>query len=616
MKAYQEKYVENLKLIMSLSGAPEEIPEDIGRFMQERRKRNAEIAAIAEENTELLRRNLMPVLDDIVSASEEETAQLEDFAAHLLQGAKYLDLLLNYMIRNALVAYARKHEDRNMLIRQLYHTGMALYYMQQIISHADRNDYRWKMSMLFGEAASCIKKYDEIRDADTRGYIHRAMANLALSYSWTIPEEADRKIRAIRRSFQVLTDPRYHEKTPELPWDLYLYKSHQERTTAMQLLRLGEADSLIVREVMESAEFVWKKQLENSRKKGVRPSLRWMLEYDIAQYHCGILDLFQLLNRMERAYMDREENDFSMNGIWNHIYLPAFYAVYMTDDPSMVRKKKKVLLFMYGKMVDYVQRTPNNQLNGTLIDSLLQSFKSFIEYPDGIQARDFLLDLVVCRDPDVYVYLNLTANISRMIMEEALERIPEELAGMPGREDIPRAGAEELLGFTYECGMLHDIGTFLFSSLVTLSARSRLQEEEKMYTCHVYAGEQILSRFQSTKKYMPAALGHHRWYDGEGGYPEEYHREEDPCRQVTDVVAIASFLAGLLDSRFNDEKAEHSLKEALARVEQGAGTRFSPAFAALLPKMEEKLEAYLERGAAEAYEKAFQMLRGDRGKLS
>lgn len=613
MKAYQEKYIENLKCVMSLSDFSEEIPEDIPAFIDERRRKNAQIRAIISEDTDLLRQNLMPVLDDIVSASEEEVADLEDFASHLLDGAKQLDLLLNYTVRNALVVYARKHEKRDMLIRQLYHTGMALFYMQQIIHHADRNNYRWKMSMVFGEAAGYIKKYDEIEDPETRGYIHRSMANLALAYRWNVSEEAALKERTIRRSFLILTDPVYHEKTPSLPWDAFIYKSHQERTTAMQLLRRGEADAAIVQEVMESAEFIWKRQMENSRKRGTRPAPRWVLEYDIAQYHCGILTLPQLLQNMERIFLDQDHSDFSESGIWGNVMLPAFYSEYMHFDPSLIGKKRTVMLYMYGCMMRYTKQIPNTRLNSRLIDHLLEGFQTFIEYPGGITAKDFLLNLVICRDPDIYVQLQLTADFARMIMEAALDRTPQQLVGVLSCRDAAdvcrRRG--EILRFTHECGMLHNIGIFLFDTLVTLAARSRLEEEKVMYNYHADAGRLILSRCESTRIYAPTAFGHHRYYDGIGGYPEEYHREEDPNVQVTDVVSIASRLAESLDAKFSDDHREHPLAEALNDVMSEAGTRFSPLFTDLLPNLRPELESYLEDGVVHAYERAFQMISGE-----
>ena len=82
------------------------------------------------------------------------------------------------------------------------------------------------------------------------------MGNLALAYAGLDEADGRRKSAAIRRSLQILEDPVYHEKSPDLPWDLYLMKTHQERTTALGLLRTGFADPQIQREVMESAEYV------------------------------------------------------------------------------------------------------------------------------------------------------------------------------------------------------------------------------------------------------------------------------------------------------------------------------------------------------------------------
>ena len=183
MREYQEKYIQNLKEIFVLNAAPEQIPLDVEAFVQERNQRRAQARALAQENTALLRQELFPQLDDVVSASDEDVAHLEDFAAHLVEGAAQLDMVLSYYLHNALLVYARRWEKRDMLIRELYQTAMALFYMEESATRVKQYPYRSKLAMLFGEAASFIKCYDAIEDQETRGYIHRSMANLALVYN-------------------------------------------------------------------------------------------------------------------------------------------------------------------------------------------------------------------------------------------------------------------------------------------------------------------------------------------------------------------------------------------------------------------------------------------------
>ena len=98
------------------------------------------------------------------------------------------------------------------------------------------------------------------------------MGYLALAYAGLDEADGRRKLSAIRRSLQILEDPVYHEKSPELPWKLYITKSHQERTTALGLLRAGIIDPQIQHEVMVSAEYVMD---EFSRRPGGQVPLRW-----------------------------------------------------------------------------------------------------------------------------------------------------------------------------------------------------------------------------------------------------------------------------------------------------------------------------------------------------
>ena len=126
MKAYQEAYLKNLLQVVALTDLSAGVPEDIRLFIEERRSRKEKIRALVEENTVLLRENLFPELDDIATADEASVATLEAFAERLHSGAEQLDVVLGYMIHNALLSYARRWKKRDMLIRELYQTGPSV----------------------------------------------------------------------------------------------------------------------------------------------------------------------------------------------------------------------------------------------------------------------------------------------------------------------------------------------------------------------------------------------------------------------------------------------------------------------------------------------------------
>ena len=107
MRQYQEEYIANTRNLIELM----------------RHKRTAGLRR-KERNHRILRENLIPTLDDILTVSREDIDSLVEFADTLMRLG--LDAGVRYYICKALVSYARVKEERNLLIKELYMTGMAL----------------------------------------------------------------------------------------------------------------------------------------------------------------------------------------------------------------------------------------------------------------------------------------------------------------------------------------------------------------------------------------------------------------------------------------------------------------------------------------------------------
>ncbi len=609
MKEYQLSYIENLKQVILLSDTASDLGLDAEHFLRARQEKRGRIRVLVEENTVLLRKHLFPLLDDITTASAEDIAALEEFANALMPNNQ--DVPLAYAIHNALIVYARHYRLRDMLIRELYNTAMTLFHLNSLIEVTDPHRYRWKMQMLFGEAAAYIKNYDEIEDPEIRGYIHRSMGNLALGYNTGTLENGEKKMQILRRSLQILTDPVYQQKTPSLPWETYIYKSHQERTTGLSFLRTGMASPQITREVMESAEYVWEKQQEMSRRTGRPLSTRWRVTYNTAQYHCGILTLRQLLMIMEELYMQRDVSDFTDEGNYTNLFLPTMYAEYLSKDSRYKAAKKEVLGHMYRMMLRYVRSVPPEKMTFYFVRNLMNTFLNFIEYPDGIQQRDFLLQLAVCRNPETFVYLQMTASVSRMILNRIIDRKPELLIGVLGcgNTDDVLASREKLAQLAYDSGMFHNIGQLNFTRMTTMAGRNWLKEEQELFHYHVQIGANILKRCESTKRFASAAEGHHFYYNTLGGYPDDYDPKEHENQAIVDIVSLAAYFTRLLDDTIDYTRTPLTLDEALRKVAEKSGTRFSPAIAGLLQEMKDELGEYLKDGRLKAYETALYYLK-------
>lgn len=595
MRQEQRDYIANTEKVTELmrqGGSFRPLTEETAERLREK---SARLRRLREENSRILRESIFPLLDNILTAEEEELRSLEEFADSLNE--KRLDAGIRYYVCRALVTCARVRSRRNLLIKELYLAGMALHEFQ---STADENKARscdWKLRMLFGEAAGYIRYYDEIEDTETKGYIHRAMGNIALGIFVEDQRTAEKKFDVIRRSLQVLTDPAYQQKTPELPWKLYIYKTHQERTTLLAYLRSGTATSRDVREVMESAQYVYDRQMEEAHKRGIRPAARWLYAYYAASYHCGIHTLSELLQDLEKTYAAVPSDDYSGDGMYGNLFLPLIYSSYVSRDEKLLEKKKPVVLLMYRRQMEYLKRMPRSEELSSQFYYIRLCLENYLEYPGGPSFREYIGQVLEGRYPALHMHSRMVAGISGILLQDLLREEPEFLRGVRGITDLRELERRrpELERFLYEGSILHDIGKLKQLELYETPNRERLAEEEEMYFLHAVYGAEILKRCPSTQDYAPFALGHHRWYNGGGGYPEEYRREETGEAALVDLINMADFLEERCDPAGDYQTDIVSWETALEELQSCSGTRFAPAAVRAVLRRQEELCRLVER---------------------
>ncbi len=576
MQQYQEEYIANTGKLIELMRHRESAglqPEEADCRMKQK---NRTVRELRERNTRILRDNLIPILDDILSAGREDIDSLVEFADTLMRLG--LDAGVRYYVCRALVSFARVKEERNLLIKELYMTGMALFGLKNISGGRNDGQFCWKMQMVFGEAAGYIRIYDEIEDMETRGYIHRSMGNLALGITGHDRKTAERKMEVIRRSLQVLTDPVYHQKTPGLPWDTFIYKQHQERTTLMEYLRSGEVTAKIVEEVMESAQYVYDKQMENAEKKGMPLEVRWVHNYYAASYYCGVYTLPELLHKLEELYASVSFSDYSVNGMYGNIYFPQFYSVYVSKDAELTERKRPVVLMMYRRVAEYLKHVPLGEDMDKLFFYIRGSLDAYIEYPGDNCFRDYVKEVIAGRRPEAYAHSCRVAETAVRILDEMMEEMPEQLMGIRGIQDVRELfkRREEIRSFLYDCCIVRNVGKLKMLELYEVSSRGWLAEEEEMHRAHPSLGRKILARCDSTRELARVVLGHHRWYDGQGGFPEEYHREEEQDGALADIVSVADFMEKGRGQETDGYEEGNCQEELLRQLAAFSGTRFSP----------------------------------------
>jgi HD-GYP domain-containing protein (c-di-GMP phosphodiesterase class II) len=118
---------------------------------------------------------------------------------------------------------------------------------------------------------------------------------------------------------------------------------------------------------------------------------------------------------------------------------------------------------------------------------------------------------------------------------------------------------------------LHDIGKIRVPDVI-LTKESQLDEKEfELIMQHPVHGAEILGLADSLRKYIPAVLHHHEWFNGEG-YP---HRLKGRNIHLhAQIVAIADSYDAMTSSR--PYRRGRSKSAATREIKKFRGTQFSP----------------------------------------
>lgn len=614
MQPYQEEYLANLKEITALAAPKERAGLSFAEYQEALARDRSKLTQKISRNMDLLREELFPLFDRLFAATPEELAELEAFAGALLHGKDELDGGLFCQIYEALLNRARHDKNRRMMIRCLYWLGMGRHNMcakMVGVDYADSKTYMSRMRLCFAEAAAYLKYYDEIDDTDTRGYILRSRANISLGQY----PSASAKIRVVRDTLQILQDAGYQSLAPELPWERFIYMTHQQMASCISYSRDNDMTPQDVASIMESVHIVHQRRILDALEKNEAPPLRSAFACRSIEYYCGLMNLKELLGRMEALMDSADMTDFSADGMYMAISLPAFYCNYLREYPEQLPGREKYLETLYRKVVAYTESFPMTEANEQIFYFLRQLSSTYIETQNSIPYGEFQLLLLTRFAPDIYVHSQVVGKTAAALCEIIMGETPAFFDDIDDIREIkdPAEKRNAVLNLAEKSGLFHDVGKINFISLFTRTARQWFEEEYEISQLHTVVGNARLLASPSTRRYAAAALGHHSWYDASHGYPESYRRLACPYRQMVDVIALFDWIDNSVNQSWLYGHPKKTFNEAIAGAIALESRRFSPLLTAMLRDSAvcETIRRAYETARRDAYRQLYEINTGE-----
>lgn len=260
-------------------------------------------------------------------------------------------------------------------------------------------------------------------------------------------------------------------------------------------------------------------------------------------------------------------------------YVNYFYLNDLADVPF--RRKRAAVKQMYEDIITIYHHRLDQQMDISYVKylNLFATYPRAIKYLKEEERIRYLNELNVATQVTTYAHSVNVAMIARKLMEGILEYQPELLKGALGeiRRGKVWLDSKECLDFIYEAAFYHDIGKNGIISTVTNDYRPLTDEEYAIIKTHPALGAELLKIAPSLyEKYHDTTLGHHKWYNGKGGYPEDFDNTKSPKRILIDIITLSDCMQAATERVGRNYKEGKTFDMVMEEFRKGAGTKYNP----------------------------------------
>lgn len=573
-----ERYIQNLRRVRALSKpqfAPETAPEALLEEIQGNAVRSF---GLMQENNALLN-ELVYVLDP-KTLTDEEITNLEAFAGRLFNFGNSEDCGVAYKIHSLLLEAARFREDDRMIVKELYYNGITLHYLNVRDDDHGINLLESRIHAHFMEAASYISRYEEM-DTETRQYIIRSLGNIRLTVSRQTKADCKRYLELFDLAMGIIESPYYQELDPDIPWQRFIYAMHMDQMTLMAYLRHHD-DPVVAERMLKSATYVYEHQKENKGDESRLQNWRANYFYHAARYHAGkgtaravVEDLLDMIDQTGAR-------DYSPDGINRNLTGAAYIFYYET---LMTEQERTELADRIAKEREaahrYLDEMPSNEYPRVASFAIRELI---IAQSDAKQfdAHTVLGSILLGHKP-TEVHSTMVAHLTKALIRRLIDTDPAAVVGLKGCKNVAEVAARkaELLDTAYECGLYHDVGKSAVILNIDNNGRRLIDEEFRGIQTHPAIGCGLLQEAGCGKYMAPAALYHHRFYNGQGGYPKDVPPCPPEVKVIVDALSVADSLDAATDNIGRCYQMAKPFRTLVGELKAQSGTRYAPKVVAL-----------------------------------
>ena len=583
-----------------------------------------EIGMLSVENIRILERILYPILDDDRTYTSGELNSLIKFCGMLLDGQDLgdFDQALVYRISGRLLKEVRKGNDTSLLIKQLdIHISSCYEMMHQAkrmrCTQGLMDIYREEGLEAAGEIWSYLdkEKYDALDDDS------KALVMINARYAVYL-YETDNKTRGIKElyidkltyAYHLADDPFYAANSGEYDWNYHRIRSLEylgQSTECGNSRDFSKNQCGKIADMMEKLKALWDKDPEGNEE--ILPGYSVNLLLYRNRYYAGRIGLREYRSILRSIHLTYRNDSYDFNSVFPNLQVPTELILSYEGQKSFDEDEKKEILGIYRWVIRYVFRAKNSEAFALLLEYFSELLWHYIELPGEMSFRQMGLYSMAALHPPTYIHSMMVGQLSECICRHMLRTNPAAFIGLNGyaTEEEVTAHSPEIIKLCFNAALCHDFGKIPMIDTIFVYGRKLLDPEFALLKNHPKAGADMLLKHESTRRFADVALGHHKWYDGSRGYPEDFDIKHSPDRILISIVTAADCLDAATDSVGRSYSRGKSPSDVFMEIINEAGTRYSPDVAQVLSDRQarKELTEILDKIRDDNYEKAFYFIK-------
>ncbi len=346
--------------------------------------------------------------------------------------------------------------------------------------------------------------------------------------------------------------------------------------------------------------------------------------YAKLEYDDLLIEAYMGNKTWEEAYAEFEQllnsdPDFSLTGkptsqsrinYLHNLFESQMYILERTSFDFMKKKSivKKMIDYIISVLKDY-DHTMYTIEKGKILSNIATK-PEVIKYLTVDERRDLVFRLIVVEQPITYIHVSVVAHLAKIITSHLVDAHPEYFIGFPNINTPENAIAmrDQLLDYAYQSAIFHDLGKIFMPSIINNCFRKLTNHEFELIKMHPELSKPFFDIDPLFKPYMDVALGHHKWYDGDG-YPASFKNRQSPYFSIINIVTLADCLDAATENIGRNYHRPKSFDTVIEEFDNEASTRYDSHVVSFLRDDKDtfnELKEVIEKGRYEFYYQLYQ----------